>query len=342
MSSFDDRQRELLRPYLSRRALMRGMSLAGLGAMGAGLAGCQKRPEQDLIDTSTDPQLLQLGGTINGLVEGLLDGAAVAGATVSFAGLGDVITDKAGRFEVRVQQIGDFDVTVTAGDFVKRIGRMRLQGNVNLVLSLLERDSGLSTRFLDQYARGIGSSKEGVVPRTPGYTNHWTAPPRVIIYRKLIDQAKGVISEARLAAMQTSIQSLFGPLTSYTLGGGVSVTVLNEAPPDGLGDVERGVIAIAQSSGRAPRMVQTGTINDPWAIGKARTECRVDSTIELFNRMFAHTLGAWVVTVDESIVNAEGRATPTASDLLAAEFLYARKPGNSSPDTDPPGAFLNT
>lgn len=340
MSSFDDRQRELLRPYLTRRALMRGMSLAGLGALGATLPGCQKRPEEDLIDTSTDPQLSQLGGTINGILQGLLDGAAIAGATVSFAGLGEVVTDSSGSFQVRVQQVGDFAVTATANDYFKRLGTVSINGNVNLALRLLERDAGLTQRFLDEYARGTGSAKEGVVPRTPGYTNRWTVTPRVIIYRKLVNDPKGVIPESRLTAMQTSILSLFGPLTGNTLGG-VSVTVRNEVPPDSLGEIERGVIVVAQSQGRAPRMAQTGTISDPWAIGKARTECRVDSTIDLFNRMFAHTLGAWVVTTAPSIVNPAGGAAPTESDLMAATFLYARHPGNSAPDTDPPGVLLN-
>ena len=84
----------------------------------------------------------------------------------------------------------------------------------------LEDNAGLSLRFLNEFARGRGSSKEGVFPRTPGATNRWQRIPTVRIYRKLAGGGKGVVSDARLAAMQGSIASLFGPLTGYALGGG--------------------------------------------------------------------------------------------------------------------------
>lgn len=339
MSSFEDRQRDLLQPYLSRRAVMRGVGLLGLGAIGAALPGCKGRPEEDIIDTSTDPELVQLGGTITGVVTGLLEGLAVGAATVDLGDLGTLSTDRNGNFELRAQRVGVFPVSVTAGGYVQRSGQLRLQGNVSLSLTLLERDAGLKSRFLEEYARGVISSG-GVQPRTPGFTNRWTSTPRVEIYRKYADDTKTAIPDERVEAMQTAVAALFGPLTAFRLGT-PAVTVRNGAPPEGLGDVPTGVIAVAQSQRRPPRMVHAGAVDSPYAIGKARTECRADAPIELFNRMFAHTLGAWLVNASESIVNVEGLASPSESDLLAAEFVYNRQPGNGTPDEDPPGAFLN-
>lgn len=340
MSSHVDRNRELLQPFPTRRAVVRGIGLVGLGALGTTLPGCKNRPDEDIIDTSTDPNLAQLGGTITGTVQGLLGGLAVAAATVNLGDLGELVTDRSGRFELRAQRVGVFPVTVTAEGHVQRSGAMRLDGNVDLALTMLERDAGLKVRFLDEYARGAATASRGVEPRTPGHTNRWLSTPKVDIYRKYVDDAKVAIPDARVAAMEAAVAALFAPLTGYRLGS-AAVTVRNGAPPESLGDVPSSTIAVVQSLRRPPRMQHGGTVDSPFAIGRAHTQCRADSAIELFNRMFAHTLGAWLVTSGTSIVNEEGQAAPSESDLLAAKFIYARRPGNGAPDADPTGVYFN-
>jgi hypothetical protein len=340
-SKYPDIDGPIVRPYMSRRSLLRSAGLVGVGAIGVGLAGCKGRPDEDFIDTGTEPSVLQVGGTLSGQLLGLLGGAAVAGATVRLVGLGQVTADDQGRFEVRVAQEGDYVTEINGPGFHKRTGVTRVAGNVTLGERLLENDGGLPLAFLNQYARGTGSGKEGVVPRTPGASNRWTSPPRVQIYRRLSDDAKGVVPDARLDAMQASAQALFGPLTGNALGFGAAVEVRPGTPPASLGDVARGTLVIAQSRTENLSVAHTGTLDNPWAISKARTSCRVDSTIELFNRMFAHALGAWVTTTDDSIANPGGRATPSDKDLLAASFQYTRLAGNLAPDEDRPGVFLN-
>lgn len=326
---------------LSRRTLLRNAGLVGVGALGAGLAGCKGRPEDDFVDTGTDPSVLQVGGTLSGQLVGLLTGAVGAGLTVRLIGLGEVQADDQGRFEVRVATEGDYMTQISGAGFQRRTGVTRIAGNVVLNERLLETDSGLPANFLNEYARGMGSGKEGVVPRTPGATNRWDAAPTVRIYRQLADDDKGVITDARMDALRASVQALFGPLTGNALGFGVNVEVRPGKPPVDLADVPRRTIVIAQTRRENLSLVHTGSLDNPWAISKARTSCRVDSTIELFNRMFAHALGAWVVTAGPSIANPEGAAAPSDRDLLAASFLYSRVAGNRAPDEDPPGAFLS-
>jgi hypothetical protein len=326
---------------LSRRALLRNAGLVGVGALGAGLAGCKGRPEDQFVDTGTDPSVLQVGGTLSGQLIGLLTGAVGAGLTVRLLGLGEVQADDQGRFEVRVAQEGDFVTQIYGDGFQRRTGMTRIAGNVVLTERLLESDAGLSANYVNEYARGAGSGKEGVTPRTPGATNRWLSAPTVRIYRQLSDDDKRVVPDARVDAMQASIQALFGPLTGNALGFGVNVEVRRGAPPTDLVDVPRDTIVVAQTRNENLSLQHTGTLDNPWAISKARTSCRVDSTIELFNRMFAHALGAWVVTAGNSVVNPAGAAAPSDRDLQAASFLYSRVAGNRAPDEDPPGAFLN-
>lgn len=327
---------------LSRRELLRCVGLAGVGAVGVGLAGCKNRPDQDLVELSTAPQIIQAGGTVSGLLTGLLTGAAAAGVTFRLFGLGEVQADATGRFEARVQEVGDYEIQFTGRGFRKRGGMLRLNGNVTLNQMLLEDDAGLTMNFLNQYARATGpNGKEGIVPRTPGATNRWTAPPRIKIYRKLADNTKLVVSDARMSALQAAIGALFGPLTASRLGF-PAIQIMPGVPPDNLGAVPAGVMVIAQRKDGLLGTTHTASLSDPFSIAKAITTCGVDSPIEIFHRVLAHALGGYVVSnVFDSILNAQGRATPSAQDLLAATFLYTRSAGNAAPDQDPAGTFIN-
>jgi len=331
----------ITRHGLSRRSLLRNAGLLGVGALGVGVAGCKGRPEDDFVDTSTEPSVLQVGGTLSGQLLGLFGGTVGAGLTVRLIGLGEVEADEQGRFEVRVAREGDYSTQIFGSGFQRRTGVTRIAGNVVLNERLLESNAGLPASYLNDYARGTGSGKEGVTPRTPGATNRWVSPPTVQIYRRLADDNKGVVTDARLDAIQASIQTLFGPLTGNALGFGVNVEVRQGQPPADLADVRSGTLVVAQTRRENLSLIHTGTLDNPWAISKARTSCRLDSDIELFNRMFAHALGAWVVNAGGSIVSPGGAATPSQRDLLAASFLYSRVPGNRAPDEDPPGVFLN-
>ncbi len=327
---------------LSRRALIRRASLVGVGALGAGLVGCKQRPDDSILDLSTDPQLGQVGGTISGTISGLLRGEAAQGVSVRLVGVGQVETDESGQFEVRVERFGEYEIQFNGSNFAKRVSRLLLNGNVSLTQSLLETDAGLPAGFLDQYARASGpNEKEGVTPRTPGASNRWTRAPLVRIYRRLADSDKESIGDARLTAMQASIAALFAPLTASRIGFPI-VELRNGKPPSSFDDVPAGVMVIGQTRGGTLETDHLGSLADSFSIAKGIISCQVDSTIEFFNRTFAHGLGGYVVgNGSESILNPAGRATLSDRDVDAATFLYTRVGGNRAPDQDPPGVLLN-
>lgn len=326
---------------LSRRDLLRSVGVAGVGALGLGLVGCTDRPGSADSGLTNDPQVLQAGGTLSGRLAGLLGGAAAAGVTVNLVGLGEVVTDALGQFEVRVAQSGEFRVQLSGRGFHARSGVIRIDGNLAIDELLLENDAGVPMRFIDQYARATGpNGKEGVVPRTPGATNRWTRPPRVNIYRKLADNSKLVVPDARITALRGAVAALFAPLTGSRLGF-PSIEVLPGQPPRNLGSTAAGVMVISQSQSGALATSNGSSLSDVYDINKALVGTRLDAPIELFNRAFAHGLGGYVVSNQfASILNGAGRATPSTDDVQAATFLYSRVPGNSSPDQDPDGVFI--
>lgn len=333
--------RAVIGTALTRRGVLRGAGMLGLGVLGAGVAACKSRPDDTFADLSTEPSLVQMGGTFSGQLRGLLTGSAAANVVIRLLDYGTVTTDQQGGYALRVDRPGDYEVRFDGRDFHPRSSSLRISGSVALNTDLLESDAGLPLPFLDQFARGTGPSKEGVTPRTPGATNRWTAPPRVIIYRSLEDDDKDVVPDARLAAMQAGVLGLFGPLTGNALGG-TTVEVRPSRPPASLRDIRTGTLVIGQRRDGLPSSAHTGSAVDPFAIVKARIVSGVDSSIEIFHRMFAHALGGWVVgAASDSILNPSGRATPSDRDRLAATFLYNRAPGNRAPDEDPAGAFLN-
>ncbi len=327
---------------ISRRDLLRRAGALGAGAWGVALAACKSRPAQEIVDLSTTPQVLQAGGTITGSLSGLLTGVAAAGVTIRVAGFEPVQTDATGAFEVRIPDSGEYEIRFEGADFYLRVARLRITGNVSLNQALLERDAGLPMNFLNQFARAAGpNDKEGIQPRTPGATNRWLRPPRIVIHRRLADDSKDAIPEARLIAMQNAIAGLFGPLTGNRLGF-PSVQVRADAPPAGLGAVPAGTIVLAQRRDRLLGAEHAGSLTNRYEIAKAYAFCGVESPIELFNRVFAHTLGAYVVSnAFASVANPQGRAAASELDTLAATFLYARAPGNLAPDRDADGVLLN-
>lgn len=344
MSHRDERglSEAVARQYgMTRRNLLRQAGLLGVGALGAGVAGCRKAPQQEVADLSTAPTLIQAGGTISGQVSGLLTGAAASFAVLRFLGAGDAQADRQGHFSVRIEDPGDYPVEINGDGFVRRTSRIRVNGSSSVDIRLLENDAGLPMPFLNEFARGTGPTREGVVPRTPGATNRWQTVPRVVLFRGLEDD-RDVVPADRVTAMQASIQALFAPLTGNVLGGAVPMEVRPGAPPASLLEVEVGTIVVGQRAGGGLSARHTGSASDPFSIVKAQISCRVDSPIELFNRMFAHALGGWVVSLAApSILNPAGLAAPSDRDLRAASFLYNRVPGCTAPDVDPAGVFLN-
>lgn len=327
---------------VTRRDLMRWAGALGVVGLGGGLTGCSDRPEEVILDTTTQPTVLQAGGVVSGVITGLMTGAAIPAADVRFFGHGQVRTDDSGRFEVRIATGGDINVRIDADDHHPRSSAIRLQGNSDLNISLIEQDAGVALEFLNQFFRGTGPQKEDVQPRTPGASNRWTRPPTVVIYRVLADDPRGVVPQARVDAMTDSIQALFGPLTAFRLGVSPVLRVTREAPPTRLSRLEAGNIAIGQRADGLRGMEHIGSLQSPFEIVKAITHCGVDSTIDVFNHMFAHTLGAYeVARSTESVMNPGGAGVLSSRDRLAASVLYSRPPGSRSADVDPDGFFLN-
>jgi len=294
-----------------------------------------------LADPTSPPQVLQQGGTVSARLSGLLNGVAVAGATMRVKGVGSTTGNDEGAIDVRLEQTGTYAVEFSAPDYFSRTTRVAVAGNVSIAVTMLESDDGLSQSFLNQYARGTGAGKGiNIDPRTPGFTNRWTRPPTYRIYRRLADSTKEFVTDARVDAMRGAIFALFPALTAGRLGI-PAVDVRNQVPPEGLGDIGTGVVVVAQSKSTAQRSEHVGGISDPYSIVKGRISCAFDSSIELFNRMVAHSTGAYGVNSGlDSIVGGPGRASLSDRDSMAATFLYSRAAGNSSPDRDPDDVIL--
>ena len=329
------------RPF-NRRNLLRQAGFLGAGAVGLGLAGCKQRPDDELADPTSPPQMLQQGGTVSARISGLLNGVAAAGATMRVKGVGSTTANDEGAIDVRVEETGTYEVEFSAPNHFSRTTRVAVAGNVSIVVTMLESDEGLSQGFLNQYARGTGNGKGiNIDPRTPGFTNRWTRPPTYRIYRRLADSTKEFVSDARLDAMRGAIFSLFPALTAGGLGI-PAIDVRNAEPPEGLGDIGTGVVVVAQSKSTSQTSEHVGGLSDPYSIVKGRISCAFDSPIELFNRMVAHSTGAYGVNSgDDSIVSGPGRASLSDRDSKAATFLYARAAGNSAPDRDPDDVVLS-
>ena len=338
MTNDDLRRRQ---EAMTRRDLMRRAGMMGAGAVGLGLVGCKQRPADDLVDLSTSPQVLQQGGTISGQLTGLLNGDVVVDGVVKLAGFKPIQADARGNFEIRVEETGDYDVELKGTGHHKRVGRLRVRGNVAVSPTLLEEGAGLPMNFINQYARGAGPDKEGVAPRTPGATNRWTTTPVVQIYRGLVGSDKEIVTEARIDAMRGSILALFGTLTGNRLGL-PQIEVRSGSAPTSLSRVPCGRLVIVQRADMRFSSEHIGSVSNGSDISKEIVACGVGSTIEFFNRMFAHSLGGYVVSPStESILNPAGRAAPSDRDALAATFHYSRPAGNLAPDQDPSGVFLN-
>ncbi|NKB89278.1 MAG: hypothetical protein GKS06_13755 [Acidobacteria bacterium] len=328
------------RPF-NRRDLLRQAGFLGAGAVGLGLAGCKQRPDDELVDPTSPPQVLQEGGTLSVAISGLLGGAVVGGATMNVLGVGTTTVDSEGQLSVRFQRNGTYEVEFRAAKHFARSGRVSIFGNSTLVVTMMESDAGVSQGFINEYARGAGSGKGIVVePRTPGYTNRWTQPPTYRIYRRVPDSSKTVVPDSRIDAMRSSILSIFPALTASTVG--FPTVVVRDSLPPSLGDTRSGHITVVQTDSVTEESEHTGLVSDPFAISRGRISCALESTIELFNKMVGHSTGAYGTSSGRSsIMSGGGRSAPSDRDVQAATFLYARAPGNSAPDRDQNDALLS-
>ncbi|MFQ5743348.1 MAG: hypothetical protein ACE5HV_07140 [Acidobacteriota bacterium] len=326
---------------LSRRELLRWAGVAGIGSVGAGLVGCSDAPEQEAATGSTTPTSLMAGATVNGSVLGLLTGVQVNKATVEIVGVGTVTTDFSGSFSVHFDNVGDFVVKISAKGFLTRQTRLRLVGNVTIVVTLIETDQNLTLKFLDQFARGQGPVAD-LVPRTPGATNRWLQRPNVLIYRRLDGDRKTVVSDVRVSKISDAVNSIFSGLTGSVFGFAPSIQVVDTPPPSERKQIPAGAIGIFQTADGSRGAGHTGSLSDPNSIAIAHAFTDVGASIGVLTHVFAHALGATeVATSMPSVMNPDGRSTLTAEDMQAAIALYNRPPGSRAPDTDPDGFFIN-
>ena len=328
------------RPF-NRRDLLRQAGFLSAGAVGLGLAGCKQRPDDELVDPTSPPQVLQQGGTLSVTISGLLGGDVVSGATMNVIGVGTTEVDSEGRLSVRFTQNGTYDVEFRAPKHFARSGRISVFGNSTLNVTMMESDAGVSQGFINEYARGAADGKGVVVePRTPGFTNRWTQPPTYRIYRRLFDSSKEIVPDARVDAMRSAILSLFPALTASAVG--FPTVVVRDSLPADLGEMRSGNVIVAQTKAYSEESEHIGALNDPFAIAKGRISCAFESPIELFNKMVGHSTGAYGTSSGRSsIMSGGGRSAPSDRDTLAATFLYSRSPGNAAPDRDQDDVLLS-
>lgn len=332
------------RDEVSRRHLLRWAGLLGLGSLAPGLVGCSDPPEEELLDTTTEPTTLQAGGVVSGTVAGFFAGESMVGATVDIRG-NVTTTDSFGRFSVRIPESGDFPVRITGSGFLPRRGAVRLTGNVELAITVIEEDPSPPLDFIDQFARGTGPVRS-VSPRTPGRTNRWTRPPEVQIFRRVPGTggtaSEVSLSDQRIEVIEIVFREVFPILSGGRLGPTPEVAVVDRPPPADPRRFPEGVLSIYQTADGSHGGGNVGTVADEWAIAHSRAFTDVEAPTPLIAKAIGFGLGASDVSDDHrSVMNASGRRRPTESDAEAARILYGRPPGSRSPDVDPAGSFLN-
>lgn len=274
------------------------------------------------------------GTTVSGRVVGTLGGAPVAGARVSAGGT-SATTDGAGAFQIAVPGTGDVRVEVGASGHVTRTTFFR-PGGAPPVLDLIEPSSLWLLDFYRELCRdgaGGGSLKAlNPIPRElKFYIDQRPEPP---LNRPIPDSAVDTVREAIRTVL---------PLLTRGRFVGSEVEVGTSPPPDrtpGTVVIRWNPIEVSQLGGAASGLAYT--VGGDWNVVVLRN---IESTESVFHEL-GHVLGLYhpLSGLRPSLMLGSGvpeRPHFTQWDILHANVLYARPPGNSDIDNDPAGYVVN-
>jgi hypothetical protein len=292
-------------------------------------------------DSSTAPSPLPPNSpfTIAGRVVEIMSGAPVAGARVT-ATFGSATTSADGTFAVSTSTAttSTARLTVEAPDYLRRELSLRFDaaGRSDLVIDLVGRPP-FALPFYEEFARDRLDNRGQLRALAP------VMSPRYVLVARYADG--GAVPASLIARVRASVADM---AQAFSDGRSTpTITEAERAPASGAGQI---VVSFTKDPGsplcaESSVGVETGFVRFYQDVPACRC---VDSDEGLapiiIRHELGHTLGAYHVSDDVALMNAQPRcsAIATSAERFHASILFRRPRGNTSPDSDPPGILAQT
>lgn len=307
-----------------------GIFLPGAAIWVVFTVGCNgsSSPISPTADLETD-SLSLVGRTV-----GTLHGLPVAGARVEVGGA-VASTDGSGRFRLPSSGAGVMPITVSAPDHVTRRSFV-IAGGDNLVVDIIEPDPLWNLQFYRELCRdgSGGGSLKALKP--------WTVEPRFYVDRSPESGQNRPIPGAAVETVVEAIGTVLPLLAGERLRGD-QIEVGMDPPADhtpGTVVIRWDPVEVSRSAGAASGI--TRGVGGNASVVVLRT---IEDTEVIFHEL-GHVLGLYhpLGGLRPSLMFGSGRPERphfTDWDILHANILYSRPPGNTDVDNDPGGFVLN-
>jgi hypothetical protein len=276
--------------------------------------------------------------SISGTVVQVVTNEPIAGARVT-AAFGSATTGADGAFALtpptRVTSPARF--TVEAAGFITREVNVRLEsgGRRDLVVDLMGR-APFELAFYEEFARDRLDNRGQLRALTP------VASPRYLIVTRyasgetvpasLVDRVRAAVSEIA---------------QSFSDGRATpQITTSDSVPSNNSGQIAITFTQDAGASicGQASVGMESGFVRFYAGVASCACSNSQDGLAPVIIRHeLAHTLGAFHVSHDAALMNAQPRCSAIATPIerFHAAVLFRRPRGNTSPDVDPPGVLAH-
>jgi hypothetical protein len=308
--------------------------LPGVIALAAAIAvaGCGRG------DSAVSPSPLPGGSTssISGTVVQIVSNEPIASARVT-GSFGGATTGADGTFTITPAATVTLPVrlTVEAAGFITRELNVRLEtgGRRDLVIDLMGRPP-FALPFYEEFARDRLDNRGQLRALTP------VASPRYVVITRYTNG--GTVPASLVDRVRTSVSEIAQAFSDGRAS--PQITTADTPPSNNSGQI---VITFTQDSGsamcgQASVGVESGFVRFYTGVAACACSTSEDGLAPVIIRHeLAHTLGAFHVSDDAALMNAQPRcsAMATALERFHAAVLFRRPRGNMAPDVDPPGAL---
>ncbi len=297
---------------------------------------------------TTNFTLVAAGTVTTGRVLDVLSRAPYAGVNVAGDGFGSTTSDSSGAFTLMASSASTEPrpVTFVGPNVVTRRTNLRVPG-ADAIVSLISSTFDLAS--FDQMFR------------RPRLLRWMTAPPLLVETQALrftdinaIDQVAlaDQMSDAEVSGLVADLTWALPQLTGSTYPAFAGVTTQTSPEGTSVHLTNSGVITVTRVMGLTAATGFWGYSRWQW-LGDGSVSggiVMLDRDFERSGSQFVrslrshelgHALGYDHVTLRPSVMNSSARIEPNDFDLAACRIAFARPPGNTAPDVDPPSASLN-
>jgi hypothetical protein len=330
-----------LRAWARTAAVLAGIASA-LGPAACGGGTTPTRPSPTIPSGPAAAKLT--GDTTDGMTN-----APLSGVTISIDGIGEVVSDANGRFEVAAAnpQVSRVAV-ITSPQVITRETRLLTPGP-HAALCLMPASMDLVS--FDQMFRA-----------SRGELHRWTTAPNLVVYDRVLqftntDDQQYAATDASL--LDEDVQALVDDLawgvreaTGGALSSFADISRLTAAPGEQISVRRTGAVVVARYAGLQDATGYWGygrwATNGSGAVvaGIVMIEAGFDASTSPYKRSLrvhelGHALGYGHVNARVSFMNSSAVTLPTSFDMAAASLAFRRPPLNRSPDVDPTGSTVN-